>query len=87
MIWESHFIVRSLKKFENPCFNAIELKSLDFTCRLCLRLYGQNLHYEMSQPGVDFINFLRAAFTREDPKCKKDSQVSSVVWRFWDQRA
>jgi len=30
-------------------------------------------------PGVDFINFLRTAFTREEPKCmKKDSQVVSI---------
>jgi len=39
-------------------------------------------------PGLNFINILRTAFTHVDPKCaKKDTQVSSVIWRFWDLRA
>jgi len=36
-------------------------------------------------PGLNFINVLSTAFTHVDPKCaKKDSQVSSVIWHFWD---
>jgi len=36
---------------------------------------------------VDFINFLRTAFKQADPECaKKDSQVSNVIWCFWDLR-
>jgi len=39
-------------------------------------------------PGLNFINVLGTAFTHIDPECaKKDSQVSSVIWRFWDPRA
>jgi hypothetical protein len=38
--------------------------------------------------GLNFINVLRAAFTLADPECtRKDSQVGSVVWRFWDLQA
>jgi len=38
--------------------------------------------------GLNFINVLRTAFTLADSKCKqKDSQVGSVVWRFWDLQA
>ncbi len=37
---------------------------------------------------VNFINVLRTAFAHVDPECaKKDSQVSSVVWCFWDLQA
>jgi hypothetical protein len=40
------------------------------------------------QTGVNFINVLRTAVTHVDPECaKKDSQVSSVIWHFWDLRA
>ncbi len=39
-------------------------------------------------PGLNFINVLCTAFTHVDPECtKKDSQVSSVNWRFWDLQA
>jgi len=39
-------------------------------------------------PTVNFINILPTAFTHADPECaKKDSQVSSVSWRFWELRA
>jgi len=42
----------------------------------------------VSQPGVNFINILQAAFTRADPECaKKDGKVSSVNWHIWDLRA
>ncbi len=42
----------------------------------------------LKTPGVNFIKILWAAFTHADPKCaKKDSEVSSVVWCFWDQRS
>ncbi len=38
--------------------------------------------------GVNFINDPRATFMPADPECaKKDIQVSSVVWHFWDLRA
>jgi len=39
----------------------------------------------IKQSGLNFINVLRTAFTHVDPECaKKDSQVISVIWRFWD---
>ncbi len=39
-------------------------------------------------PGLNFINVLRTAFSHICPECaKKDSQVSSVIWHFWDLRA
>jgi len=34
--------------------------------------------------GVNFINILHEAFVCEDPKCKKDRQVSSVFIHFRD---
>jgi len=35
--------------------------------------------------GLNFINVLRTAFMHVDPEsAKKDSQVSSVIWHFWD---
>jgi hypothetical protein len=37
-------------------------------------------------PGLKVINVLHTAFTHVDPE-KKDSQVSIVIWRFWDLRA
>jgi len=41
-----------------------------------------------STPGLNFINVLLAAFMLADPECaKKDSQVGSVVWHFWDLQA
>jgi len=41
-----------------------------------------------AKTGLNFINVLHTAFMLVDPKCaKKDSQVSSVIWRFWDLRA
>ena len=46
------------------------------------------LYAAVGLSGLNFTNVLRAAFIRADPKCaKKDSQVSSVIWRFWDLRA
>ncbi len=39
-------------------------------------------------PELNFINIFSTAFTQVDLKCaKKDSQVNSVIWRFWDLRA
>jgi hypothetical protein len=38
-----------------------------------------------NQPSVNFINVLRAAFTRADyESAKKDSQVVNLFLHFWD---
>ncbi len=37
----------------------------------------------LNAPWLNFINILCTAFMHVDPECaKKDSQVSSVIWRF-----
>jgi hypothetical protein len=43
---------------------------------------------ERERSGLNIINVLHTAFTNVDLKyAKKESQVSSVIWRFWDLRA
>ncbi len=52
----------------------------------CIKVVLKKTHF--FRPGLNFINVLWAAFTLADPKCtKKDSQVGSVVWHFWELRA
>jgi hypothetical protein len=34
--------------------------------------------------GVNFINILQAAFMHTDTESAKDSQVNSIILRFWD---
>ncbi len=53
----------------------------------CTKKGGRKMLMKLT-PGLNFINILCTAFTHIDPECaKKDSQVSSVIWRFWDLRA
>jgi len=48
----------------------------------------ENMLVKFTPAGLNFINILQAAFTLADPEsARKDSQVGSVVWRFWDLQA
>jgi hypothetical protein len=63
-----------ISRFEGPKLRKI--------LRICIRSFVN------SHPGLNFINVLRTAFTHIDPECaKKDSQVSGVIWCFWDLRS
>jgi hypothetical protein len=81
-------MVRPLKKWllrhrHNPYPTKAEKVQLAIGSNMSMVQVGQCAFPHA--PGVNFINILRTAYTCIDPECaKKYSQVSSVIWRFWD---